>query len=147
MTYAINTELGYGVGVSGKDYPVIKNFYVGGIGSVRGFAPSSIGPRATQGSSTVSVGGNRKFVVNNELLFPLPGMAQDRTIRLFTYLDAGSVWGANDSLSSQPLRASIGAGISWLSPVGPLKLSVGQAIRKEANDTTQRVQFQIGTGF
>lgn len=147
ITYAVNTEVGYGAGVSGKDYPVIKNFYVGGIGSVRGFTPSSIGPRATQGSSTVAVGGNRKFVVNNEFLFPLPGTAQDRTIRLFTYLDAGSVWGANDSLSSQPLRASVGAGIGWLSPVGPLKLSIGQAIRKETNDTTQRFQFQIGTGF
>lgn len=147
ITYAVNTEIGYGVGVSGRDYPITKNFYVGGIGSVRGFAPSSIGPRELQNGTLVAVGGNRKFVLNNELLFSLPGMAQDRTIRLFTYLDTGSVWGEDDSLGSQPLRVSAGAGISWLSPVGPLKLSMGQAISKETGDATQRVQFQIGTGF
>jgi outer membrane protein insertion porin family len=44
-------------------------------------------------------------------------------------------------------RSSIGIGLSWLSPVGPLKLSMGSAIRKETGDQTQRLQFQIGTGF
>jgi outer membrane protein insertion porin family len=143
VTYAVNFETAAGVGTGGKDYPVIKNFYVGGIGSVRGFAPSSIGLRV----DGVTVGGNRRAILNNELLVPLPGMAQDKSIRLFAYLDAGSVWAASEDYSDQPLRSSTGVGISWLSPVGPLKLSFGRAISKEPTDSTQSIQFQIGTGF
>jgi len=86
-------------------------------------------------------------VLNSELLFPLPGMAQDRTIRLFTYIDAGTVWQESEKVKFGDMRASIGIGLSWLSPVGPLKLSMGSAIRKETGDQTQRLQFQIGTGF
>jgi outer membrane protein insertion porin family len=145
ITYAINTELGYGIGLGGDDYPATKNFYAGGIGSVRAFASSSIGPKGGTDNAT-ALGGSRRLVINNELLFPLPGMAQDRTIRLFTYFDMGNVWGENVS-NNGSLRASLGAGLSWLSPVGPLKLSMGNAIRKETNDRTQRLQFQIGTGF
>jgi outer membrane protein insertion porin family len=146
ITYAINTELGYGIGLGGDDYPATKNFYAGGIGSVRAFASSTIGPKGTGANSATALGGNRRLVINNELLFPLPGMAQDRTIRLFTYFDMGNVWGENVS-DNGSVRASVGAGLSWLSPVGPLKLSMGNAIRKETNDRTQRLQFQIGTGF
>lgn len=144
MTYAFNSEIGWGEGLGGKPYPTLKNFYVGGIGSVRGFSGGGIGTKDSDGAS---LGGNRKLVLNNELLFPLPGMAQDRTIRIFTFLDVGSVWQENEDVSGDDLRASIGVGLSWLSPVGPLKLSMGSAIRKKPGDETQRLQFQIGTGF
>jgi outer membrane protein insertion porin family len=102
-----------------------------------------VGPKSSDNST--ALGGNRRLVINNELLFPLPGMAQDRTIRLFTYFDMGNVWG--EVGTNGGLRASAGVGLSWLSPVGPLKLSMGNAIRKETGDKTQRLQFQIGTGF
>jgi outer membrane protein insertion porin family len=143
ITYAINTELGYGLGLSGQDYPATKNFYAGGIGSIRAFSSSTVGPKSSDNST--ALGGNRRLVINNELLFPLPGMAQDRTIRLFTYFDMGNVWG--EVGTNGGLRASAGVGLSWLSPVGPLKLSMGNALRKETGDKTQRLQFQIGTGF
>jgi outer membrane protein insertion porin family len=145
ITYAVNTEVGYGVGLRGKSYPATKNFYAGGIGSVRGFASSTIGPKGGP-NSDIALGGNRRLVVNNELLFPLPGMAQDRTIRLFTYADLGNVWGEGAS-DNGSIRASVGVGLSWLSPVGPIKLSMGNAVRKESRDQVQRLQFQIGTGF
>ncbi len=144
VTLALNGDIGWGVGLGGRDYPILKNYYVGGIGSVRGFSGGGIGTRDSDGSS---LGGNRKLVLNSELLFPLPGMAQDRTIRLFTYIDAGTVWQESEKVEFGNMRASIGIGLSWLSPVGPLKLSMGSAIRKETGDQTQRLQFQIGTGF
>jgi len=145
VTFAINGEIGWGEGLSDKPYPILKNYYVGGIGSVRGFQGGGIGTRDTTDNS--SIGGNRKLVLNTELLFPLPGMAQDRTIRLFTYFDTGSVWQEGESVRLSDMRASVGVGLSWLSPVGPLKLSMGSAIKKEPYDKTQRLQFQIGTGF
>ena len=143
LTYAINAELGVGEGLSGKRFPNFKNFYAGGIGSVRGFQAGGIGPLI----DGRSLGGNTRLVLNNELLFPLPGMAQDRTVRLFTFLDIGSVWTQTDRPEVGDLRAAVGFGLSWLSPVGPLKLSVGNAVKKEDFDRTQRVQFNIGTGF
>ena len=152
LTLALNAELGYGIGLSGQDYPRIKNFYVGGIGSVRGFSSSSIGEKvrrtaASSDADLIAIGGNRKLVLNGELLTPLPGMAQDRTIRVFTFLDVGSAWGESQTVSSDDLRVSTGFGLSWFSPVGPLKLSWAQPVRKKPGDDTQTIQFQIGTGF
>lgn len=143
LTYAVNLDLGIGSGLNGKDFPNFKNFYAGGIGSVRGFQAAGIG-QLVDGRS---VGGNVRAVMNNELLFPMPGMSQDRTVRLFTFLDIGSVWNQDEQVQFGDLRAAVGFGLSWLSPVGPLKLSVGNAVKKEEGDRTQRVQFNIGTGF
>ncbi|MBU3720868.1 MAG: outer membrane protein assembly factor BamA [Burkholderiaceae bacterium] len=144
VTLALNGEVGWGEGLNGKAFPILKNYYVGGIGSVRSFSPGGIGPRSSNGGA---LGGNRKLVLNSELLFPLPGMAQDRTIRLFVYADAGSVWEQDAPVELGDLRASTGFGLSWLSPVGPIKLSIGRTLRKQPGDRTQGLQFQIGTGF
>ncbi|MGA0954063.1 MAG: BamA/TamA family outer membrane protein, partial [Burkholderiaceae bacterium] len=141
---AFNTELGVGLGLFGKPYPAIKNFYAGGIGSIRGFSSSSVGPKASNGDRS---GGTKRVVFNTELLTPLPGMAQDRSIRVFTYLDAGTVWGEDDDVTLSDLRASAGVGLSWFSPVGPLKLSFGQPIKKQDGDETESFQFQIGSSF
>jgi outer membrane protein insertion porin family len=88
ITFAFNTELGYGNGYGGKPFPFFKNFYVGGIGSVRGFEAATLGPRDIFGDP---LGGTRRFNANVETLFPLPG--GDRSLRLVTFLDMGQVWG------------------------------------------------------
>jgi outer membrane protein insertion porin family len=144
FTLGLNTEVGYGKGLSGRPYPVFKNFYGGGLGTVRGFEQNSLGPLDIEGSY---VGGNRRVNVNAELYVPFPGAGNDRTLRLFGYMDAGNVWGEKDSLSFSDVRASVGVGISWVSPVGPLKLSYGKPFRFQDQDKIQRLQFQIGTAF
>jgi outer membrane protein insertion porin family len=144
FTYAANAEFGYGKGLSGRPYPIFKNFYGGGLGTVRGFDQGSLGPVDVTGAY---IGGNRRFNVNNELYVPLPGAGNDRTLRLFGYIDAGNVWGENEKMTLSSLRASAGIGLSWVSPVGPLKLSYGTPIRKRPEDRIQRLQFQIGTAF
>jgi len=68
-------------------------------------------------------------------------------LRIFGYMDVGNVWGEGEKLTTDSLRASAGLGLSWISPVGPLKLSYGTPIRKQPNDRIQRLQFQIGTAF
>ncbi|MEO7336541.1 MAG: outer membrane protein assembly factor BamA [Caldimonas sp.] len=144
FTYAVNAEVGYGRGLSGRGYPIFKNFYGGGLGTVRGFDQGSLGPVDVTGAY---IGGNRRLNINNELYLPVPGTGNDRTLRLFTYVDAGNVWGENEKLELKSLRASAGIGLSWVSPVGPLKLSYGTPIRKKPEDRIQRLQFQIGTAF
>lgn len=143
-TFAINGELGLGKGLNGQPFPVFKNFYSGGLGSVRGFEQGTLGPRDVTGAA---IGGAKKLTLNAELLAPFPGAGNDRTLRMFGFVDVGNVFGENQKFDVGDLRASAGLGLSWLSPVGPLRLAVAQPIRKQAGDRIQRFQFQIGTSF
>jgi outer membrane protein insertion porin family len=144
FTLGFNADVSWGKGLGGHPYPIFKNFYGGGLGSVRGFDQNSLGPVDVTGAY---IGGNRKINLNGELYLPVPGTGNDRTLRWFTYVDAGNVWGENDQLSFTDMRASAGIGVTWVSPVGPLKLSYGTPIRKKPEDRIQRLQFQIGTAF
>ncbi len=174
ITFAFNTELGYGNGYGDKPYPFFKNFYVGGIGSVRGFDAASLGPRDIYGDP---LGGTRRFNATFETLFPIPGA--DRTLRIATFVDMGQVWGPGCNgvytipLNTNPadvaanpaafcdgpfygdsggvdvglIRYSAGIGLAWISPLGPLRLSYAYPLNSKPWDRIQRFQFQIGAGF
>lgn len=143
-TLAFNGELGWGKGLSGRPFPVFKNFYSGGLGSVRGFDQGTLGPRDITGSS---IGGARKITLNAELMAPFPGAGNDRTLRVFGFVDVGNVFGEHEPVKAGDLRASVGVGLSWLSPIGPLRVAAAQPVRKKPGDRIQRLQFQIGTSF
>ncbi|MDR1854874.1 MAG: outer membrane protein assembly factor BamA [Azoarcus sp.] len=146
-----NTEFGWAKGYGDKPVPFYKNFYVGGIGSVRGYEASSLGDRKDEEGD--AVGGTRKFVGNLELFFPLPGSGRDRSFRLSTFIDAGYVWGVDpktrkqDHISGSDLRYSAGLALSWSSPIGPLKFSLGYPIRKKDGDETRPFDFILGATF
>jgi outer membrane protein insertion porin family len=144
FTLGVNAELGIGKGLGGKPYPIFKNFYGGGLGSVRVFEQGSLGVVDVTNNY---IGGNRKFNVNAELYVPVPGTGNDKTLRIFGFMDAGNVWGESEKIKTGDLRASAGVGLSWVSPVGPLKLSWGNAIKKKPTDRIEKFQFQIGTAF
>jgi outer membrane protein insertion porin family len=144
-TLALTGEFGYANGISGHQLPFFKNFYAGGIGSVRGFESSSLGP--IDAATEQRLGGNRRLVGSAEFLFPMPGMGQDKSLRLGAFFDAGQVWGVGEKAALSDLRYSMGVSAAWNSPVGPLKFSFGQPINKKAGDKLQRLQFQMGTVF
>jgi outer membrane protein insertion porin family len=142
----LNFQGGYGNGLDGKPYPIFKNYYAGGIGSVRGYEPSSLGPR--DATTNDPIGGSKMIVGNIELTVPLPGSGYDRTLRVFTFLDGGNVWGSEgNSIGANGLRYGYGVGLAWISPIGPLKLSFGLPVVKHTGDQYQKFQFQIGTSF
>ncbi|QXL84809.1 outer membrane protein assembly factor BamA [Comamonas sp. NLF-1-9] len=143
-TLAFNGEIDYGKGLGGRPFPVFKNYFSGGLGSVRGFDQGTLGPRDVTGAI---LGGTKKITFNTEFMAPFPGAGNDRTLRWFTFLDVGNVYGDNEPWSLRDLRASVGVGLSWISPLGPLRLAWGQPIRKFPGDKIQRLQFQIGTSF
>ena len=145
-TLAVNADLGWGTGLKGQDYPLFKNFYVGGLGSVRGFENSTLGPKSDD-PVPVYLGGSKKLVLNAEFVTPFPGAGNDKTLRLFGFTDAGSAFGDAEKISLSELRASAGIGLSWISPLGPLRFSYAIPIRKQTTDKIQRLQFQIGTSF
>lgn len=149
-TLAFNTDLGYGAGLGGRPFPLFKNYYVGGLGSVRGFQPSTVGPmRSTSATNTTPVylGGSKKVVFNAEFIGPFPGTGNDKTLRMFAFVDAGAAFAEDEQIRLNDLRMSYGVGLSWISPMGPLRFSYGLPIRQRADDKIQKLQFQIGTSF
>ena len=160
---------------STSEVPFMYNQTGGGLGSVRGFESGSLGPKvydidASGSRSTESYGGKFAANVNAELLFPFPGVKDSRSVRLSLFADAGSVWdgktynsgayssanpngtngyysGNHRSTFSNELRYSAGAAVTWISPMGPIKLSYAYPLRKRDTDLVQRFQFQLGTVF
>ncbi len=145
FTGAFNAELGWGRGVGDRPFPLFKNFFGGGLGSVRGFEQGSLGPR--DGITDIALGGTKKVNINTEILFPFPGAGNDRTLRLYGFFDIGNIFNADEKISFSAMRTSTGLGVSWVSPVGPLRLAIARPIRKFDGDRIQTLQFQIGTSF
>ncbi|MBT8561811.1 outer membrane protein assembly factor BamA [Polynucleobacter paneuropaeus] len=143
---SFNGEVGYGQAYGSNPFPITKNYYVGGIGSVRGYAPGSLGPTYynTNYGTYQPTGGQSKIVTNVEYTVPVPGSGTEKTLRMFTFVDGGNAFGENINLV---LRYSYGLGISWISPLGPLKFSYGIPIKSQPTDNIQRLQFQVGTAF
>jgi outer membrane protein insertion porin family len=147
-TFAFNADVGLGQGLNGQAFPLLKNYYVGGLGSVRGFERNTLGPQPAIGQSvTFFPGGPKKLVFNAEFITPFPGAGNDKTLRLFGFTDAGRAFAANEDLSLDKLSVSAGVGLSWISPMGPLRFSYAMPVVKQTNDRIQRLQFQIGTSF
>lgn len=144
FTLAFNGEIGWGKGFGGRPFPVFKHFYSGGLGSVRGFDQGTLGPRDVTGAS---IGGPKKVTLNAEVITPFPGAGNDRSLRLFGFVDVGNVFGDDEKFRTSELRASAGLGLSWISPIGPLRLAAAYPVRKFAGDRIQKLQFQIGTSF
>ncbi|OWP27733.1 outer membrane protein assembly factor BamA [Eikenella corrodens] len=175
FTLMLGGEVGYASSYGGtSSVPFFNNFYGGGLGSVRGYESGSLGPKVYEiyGNSRniVNYGGTYKAYASAELLFPFPGVKDQRSVRLSVFADAGSVWdgktyntgayssanpyGTNGYYSqdhrstfSNELRYSVGAALTWLSPLGPMKFSFAHPMRRRDNDQIQRFQFQLGTTF
>ena len=163
FTLMVNGELGYGDGygqaANGDPAPLpfFKNFYAGGIGSVRGFKTGTLGPKDAAGDA---LGGNKRVVGNLELFFPLPGIKDDQSLRMSAFIDAGGAFGPGglpigvngpqstfSSFSFNDLGVSAGLAVLWVSPLGPLKFSLAQPIVKQDGDQTEVFQFTIGNAF
>lgn len=149
FTLMLNGEAGYADSYGGKNYPFFKNFYAGGVNSVRGFLNSSLGPRAINPNtgSDFAVGGTKRFVGNVELFMPVPFVSQSNQFRLSAFVDGGGVYGKDDPINSEYLRFSTGVGVTWVSPFGPLKLVLAKPLNEKKGDDTQVLQFQFGQQF
>lgn len=149
LTLLLNGEIGYGDTYGSKDFPFFKNFYIGGVNSVRGYQTSAIGPRGIDPATgnSFAVGGTKILEGNAELFFPIPLLKDSKQFRLSTFLDAGSVYGSSDSINVSDLRYSTGLGVSWYSPFGPIKLVLAKALNAKSGDRTETLQFQLGSQF
>jgi outer membrane protein insertion porin family len=144
ITFSWNVELGYGSGYSADALPFFKNYFAGGVNSVRGYKSGSLGPKDESGDA---IGGTTRFVNNFEFYMPLPGMKDDKSMRLSVFADAGNIWGENQTPDFGSLRYSAGVGFTWISPIGPLKIVWAKPFNNQEGDKTESVQFQLGQVF
>ena len=114
---------------------------------MRGFEQGSLTTATQRLLGLTATGGTKKVNLNAELLSPLPGGGNDRSLRMYGFFDAGGIFGADESIQVGDLRTSVGVGISWISPVGPLRLALAKPLSKFEGDRIQTLQFQIGTSF
>jgi outer membrane protein insertion porin family len=145
LTLGLNGDIGVAGGLQGQPLPFFKNYYAGGPGTVRGYSALSLGPRDPDGNA---LGGSRRLVGSVELLFPVPGAEQDRSLRLAAFIDGGQVFGQNEKVSLSQLRFAAGIALAWSSPFGPLRISFAEPLNEEKGvDRVQRLQLTFGTGF
>jgi outer membrane protein insertion porin family len=141
-TLMLNGEIGYGGGYSDTpSLPFFKNFYVGGVNSLRGYRVFTVGPKDVQGNPR---GGSHKLLGNAEFLFPFPGLSGEKSVRMSAFFDTGM---AGESFALDQLRYSVGVGVLWVSPMGPLKISVAAPFREQPGDRKQTFQFTFGGAF
>ena len=141
FTFYVNGDLGYGNGFGGKPLPFFRNYYLGGVSSLRGFATATVGPKDANGDP---VGGAKKMAASAELLFPFPGLRNDKSVRVGAFLDTGTV---GSSYAFGDLRAAAGLSVLWVSPLGPIKISAAQPFRSQDGDKKQVLQFTFGSQF
>ena len=149
FTLYTNAEIGIADSLGDKELPFFKNFYAGGINSVRAYDTSSLGPASLDPRDGVlyRLGGTRRIIGTTELLFPMPGSGIDKSVRLGVFLDGGQVWGADQQIRLGDMRFSTGLSLVWSSPMGPLKFSFGIPLNKQEGDRLQRLQFTMGQVF
>jgi len=148
----IRGQAGY---IYGSDLRVIDNFFMG-PDLIRGFALSGIGPRdgtATDPSRN-SLGGTTYVGSSAEVTFPLFGLPREAGIKGAVFADAGTVFGYSSSTSissivgnDQSVRTSLGTGLLWASPIGPIRLDFAVPITKNDYDQVQNFRFTAGSVF
>ena len=140
--YMLRGDFGYGDGYGGKPLPFFRAFYAGGSGSVRGYEASSLGPRDEFGNV---LGGKRKIVGNTELFYPI--LKGDKSVRASLFVDAGQIYVNGAQGDNEAFRYTTGVGVSWNSPIGPLKFSYAVPLNEKPGDRIQKFQFQVGSVF
>ena len=143
VSLKFKTRLGYGDGVGdSQGLPFLKNFFAGGIRTVRGYTYNSLGPVDSNGEQ---IGGNVLITGAAALQFPMPGVKETDQVRLSLFGDAGQVYADNADLGD--LRYAAGLALAWMTPIGPLSFTYASALNSKSTDETEGFQFSIGSTF
>lgn len=129
---------------SSREVPIFRRFSMGGIGSIRGF--DQYGVTIRDPATNEVIGGNKTARASVNLFFPLPYM-QTAGFRGLTFADIASIADFNKTMKFAQARVSVGFGIEWLSPIGPVGLVWGFALRKQPDDITKSFEFALGSTF
>jgi outer membrane protein insertion porin family len=150
-------ETAYGDGYGGDSgLPFFENYFSGGISSVRGFDSNSLGPQSTpdpadDDPSHDPIGGNLQLETSLEFIFPFVLIEDRSQIRSLFFVDAGNVFNTAENvepdLTLDEIRVTAGAGLTWLTPIGPLSFSLGKTLNSKPGDDKRFFQFLLGQTF
>ncbi|MCP5158895.1 MAG: outer membrane protein assembly factor BamA [Gammaproteobacteria bacterium] len=145
MTWSFGGEIGYGDGYGDTDgLPFFENFYAGGLRSVRGYKANTLGPRYSNNEPS---GGAFKTTASTQFILPVPFMEKSENVRVAAFFDAGNVFATTSDFEASELRYSVGLSGLWLSPLGPIVLSVAAPLNDKSEDETEAFQFSFGVPF
>jgi outer membrane protein insertion porin family len=134
---AIRGRYGHATGYGGEEVPLYERFYVGGIHTIRGLDFGEGGPRDDTGEV---IGGLNMVILNTDFVFPLiPSI----NLKGVVFSDVGSAY----DNKFEELRYTAGAGVRWISPVGPIRIEWGYNIDPKPDEAGSRVEFALGTFF
>jgi outer membrane protein insertion porin family len=153
FTYSIGAALGYGFGdegLSGDEMPLFERYFPGGINSIRGFETRTLGPREVRKNifgqviDTTPIGGSQQVILNNEIIFPI---VQGIGLKGVVFVDAGNAYSAEKGITIDETRVAAGAGLRWLSPLGPFRIELGKPLVSKEFDEESLVLFSFGGPF
>jgi outer membrane protein insertion porin family len=139
-TVHLRGRVGYASALFGKKLPLYERYYVGGIYTVRGLGYGDAGPKDINGEA---IGGEKELIFNAEYIFPI---VQEYKFKGLVFFDAGRAYGTSETFGSD-LRYTTGAGIRWISPIGPIRIEWGYNLDKRAGESTSKVEFTFGSFF
>jgi outer membrane protein insertion porin family len=147
FTGKIRAGIGYAGEYGSEPYPFFKNFRTGGKSSIRGYSEGSVGKKTLDPNtnSFVTYGGNKLVNFGADAFFPVPLLKDSDSMRLSAFIDGGGVF--EDSFNSDDMRYSAGMGLMWISPFGPLNISLAVPLNEGDNDRTEKFQFGMGSSF
>ena len=145
LTLAYGGRVAYGAAYgSTEDYPFFENFYAGGQNSVRGFASNTLGLK----DNGQALGGNFLATAGAEIIFPLPFVKKPlKSFRFSAFTDVGNVYDEDENFDAGLLRYSAGLSAIWISPFGPVSVSIAQPFNEQEDDETEIFQFAVGSSF
>ena len=108
---------------------------------MRGYKANTLGPRYSNNDPS---GGAFKTIASTQLIFPVPFVEKSENVRVAAFLDAGNVFSTVDGFDAGELRYSVGLSGTWISPFGPLVLSVAAPLNEKDGDETEAFQFSFG---
>ncbi|MEO1881956.1 MAG: outer membrane protein assembly factor BamA [Methylococcales bacterium] len=142
VAFRLFGEVAYGDGYGDtEELPFFEHYYAGGVQSIRGYDDNTIGPRDSRDDP---FGGSTKIIGKAELFFPVPFVEDVKSIRIGSFIDAGTV---SDGFDIGELRYSVGLSGEWLSPFGALAVSFAIPMNAGSDDEEQVFQFSFGSGF
>jgi outer membrane protein insertion porin family len=145
LTWSVGADIGYGDGYSNTNgLPFFENFYAGGLRSVRGYKTNTLGPRYSDNEPR---GGAFKTVASTQLILPVPFMEKSENVRVAAFFDIGNVFATVSDFDANALRYSVGMSGLWISPLGPIVLSVAAPLNDQPGDETEVFQFSFGVPF